>query len=149
MLTCYNIIKLLSETDEKYSVMLSNGIVPHSFGSSRIFYTDLALGSDTGENAYYCTPTDQTYENQWYLGTDLVWVGPNNVLSSNPNVRDIVNVLTNVKAYAGYHGGLYNYDPEKSPLWYTEYGESNKQIISGIKIVDKTVVLQISDVEIK
>jgi hypothetical protein len=105
---------------------------PTSFGSYRGYYTDIAIGS-----------SDDTYIPDWDF-LDSVSGEPKNILNDNPKVNDIINVLKECPGYEGYKGGFYrmNYN---GPLWYSEWGESNGQIVSGIKIINGFVVLEISN----
>ena len=134
LLPVSELITLLQQCDDGALVIMSDGKRPHSFGSSRVNYADLGMGSSR-KHPYW---SNDEYQ-------DDIWTCEyHNILNDTPIVKDILNILTTCKYYAGYKGGIYGDKMLKGPLWYTEFGEGNQQIVSGIKI-EKDMIVMLTD----
>jgi len=143
MLTISNLIALLEgkHINATNQIFFPNGTRPRSFGSYRGYYTDLAVYNDyiDDDGNSYEYPTNETsYE------YEDVFDGPSNRLTINPTVKDVLTILIGCKGYRGYKGGYFKMNSD-GPLWYSRYGSSNKQIISGVKVIGGKVILNITD----
>ena len=150
MITCANLITLLNEVNKNYPVMLSNNGIPYHFDNMQFAKHDLVMGSIS---IHMWEPSHRRATNKHYKS---------NIICKNSNVENILHILINYKPNPldnAYGKSWHNYIPNKVPLWYEpveypliieNYKQKNKthydkKIISGIKIINSCVILQISD----
>lgn len=138
MFNITNLIEKLDKVNPNYEIILSNHQKPKSFGSYRGYPKDLAFSSS--DNLYW---SDQGGEYE-----DIkCFTGCNNVLNDNPTVAEFLYILNNCTGYEAYKGGFHQINRER-PLWYSEFGGCNEEIVYDIKIGDKKVILKLININV-
>lgn len=110
-------------------------------GAYRGYYSDIALCTDGGNNAY---KTERDYED---MGTDYqTWYKENTIQISLPeNPNELAAVLESLLGnyFDGYKGG-YNKITREKPLWLaSDYGDCSElaviEITNDLKLITKTI----------